>query len=107
MNLIEQVAGDDGNQRTYVELPDGRKLPLPFPWRKDEFTLPGNLQQLGDDRLFALYDETTRTGMTYCGVVATPCWQIIQPITREVFFDLHVPAWEADVARMMLEEGKP
>lgn len=31
LKLIKEVVRQDGNQRIYLEVPDGRKLPLPHP----------------------------------------------------------------------------
>lgn len=89
--LLDEVADSEGNQRTYLVLPDGRKLPLPYHFRKDEFALPGNTLILEEGRIFALYDESTRTGAIYDGVATLPHWRLVQPVTREMFFDHVVP----------------
>lgn len=90
-SLIDCHPGEDGNRRVYVELPDGRKVPLPYPWRNSEFLLPGNLIEVAPGPCLALFDDTTRTGLIFCGAAVTPYWQMIQPCTREMFFDEVVP----------------
>lgn len=89
--LIYERSGEDGNERAYLELHDGRKLPLPFHWREEEFALDGNLQILGDGKYFAVYDETTRTGAFFCSAGAARCWFIWQPCTRDDFYGRMVP----------------
>ena len=92
LKLIKERIGDDGNQRTYLELEDGRKYPLPYFWREEEFTLPGNHTMIDGGDFLALYDESTRTGAYFCRAAVTPHWVLWQPCTRELFFDDLVPA---------------
>lgn len=91
LNLIRATPDAGGNSRTYLELPDGRKLPLPFHYRPSEFALPGNMETYADGRVFALYDDTTRTGAIYDGVGLIPYWTLIQPTTRAEFYEHQVP----------------
>lgn len=82
---------DDGSERVYLVLPDQRKLPLPFQYREEEFALPGNLEVHCAGKLFALYDESTRTG-AICDTVSQPAyWLLRQPILRREFFEVWVP----------------
>lgn len=90
--LIRAAADSHGNERVYLVLPDGCKLPLPFPFRPEEFALPGNLEIHNDGHVHALYDESTRTGMIFSGR-SEGAWTIWQPVTREHFFQLQVPSW--------------
>lgn len=88
----------DGSQRLYLVLPDDRKLPLPFQYRAEEFSLPGNLQVHCDGKLFALFDETTRTG-AICDTLSQPAyWLLRQPIQRCEFFELMVPGVVAELS---------
>lgn len=93
--LIDEVPGPDGNVRTYLVLADDRevhrKVPLPYHFRKEELALPGNLQMHEDGKIIALYDESTRTGALFDGVATTPHWRLIQPITRDMFFNQEAP----------------
>lgn len=86
MKLFSGAPEPGGNIRCYVELEDGRSLPLPFAYRPEELILPGNYIIDETGLLFALYDETTRTGLMYCGFGDVPFWNLIQPVTRENFF---------------------
>ncbi len=89
-HLIFEAADHQGNSRVFLVLPDRRKLPLPFNYRSEEFGLPGNMQSLAGGKLLAFYDDSTRTGAIYDGLGATPCWRLIQPTTRQIFFDHQV-----------------
>lgn len=89
--LINAAADGNGNVRTYLSLPDGRKLPLPFHYHANEFALPGNLESYANGRVFACYDDSTRTGAIYDGIGAIPYWTLIQPTTRDEFFGVQVP----------------
>lgn len=89
--LVTAAADDNDNERVYLELSDGRKLPLPHHYRVEEFALPGNLEIHADGKLFAAYDETTRTGAILDAIGKIPYWTLIQPTTREVFFGEQVP----------------
>lgn len=97
-DLITQVPDKHGNERIYLVLPDERKLPLPFHFRPEEFALPGNLQIFDDEQLFALYDDSTRTGALFNGSEQGGAWTIWQPVTRQQFFDEQVPSWRAFAA---------
>ena len=91
-DLITQVPDECGNERVYLVLPDGCKLPLPFHYRVEEFALPGNLEIHNDGQVYALYDESTRTGAILSGRKGGT-WTIWQPVTREQFFGQQVPGW--------------
>ncbi|WMJ68074.1 hypothetical protein [Stenotrophomonas sp. 24(2023)] len=104
--LIHTHPGADGNERTYLELSDGRKLPLPFHWRNEELLLPGNFAEVGAGPCFALFDDSTRSGLIYCGAATTPYWNVFQPCTREVFFDELVPQAMANIEAINERFGK-
>lgn len=92
VELIKSAPGHDGNVRTYLSLTDGRKLPLPFHWNDSELLLPGNIIEVAEGPCFALFDDSTRSGLMYCGAAVTPYWNLFQPVTREIFFDELVPS---------------
>jgi len=107
LKLLHEIPGEDGNERIYLELEDGRKLPLPYHWRTEEFTLPGNVLELKEVRGYAIYDETTRSGLLFCGIAQTPYWQALQPVTREHFFDEQVPLTVEGILQMRRGLGLP
>lgn len=92
IELISAKPGPDGNVRNYLHLADGRKLPLPFHWNDSELLLPGNIVEVAEGPCFALFDDSTRSGLIYCGAAVTPYWNLFQPVTREVFFEELVPS---------------
>jgi hypothetical protein len=76
--------------REYLLLPDGKLITLPLCFCPLEFQLPGNWKALIDGRMYACYDETTRTGAIWR---ASPVshWIIMQPCLREDFFNRLCP----------------
>jgi len=97
--LEVEIPGPDGNSRTYLTLPDGRKLPLPYHWREEEFALEGNLELHDMGRYVAVYDESTRTGAFFT-TATTNYWTLLQPCTREYWFDELVP-WYVERAKYL------
>ena len=93
MKLIHEIPGAEGNRRIYLELSDKRKLPLPYPWRNEEFLLLGNLEQHCNGKIIGLYDRTTRTGSVYKGLTPTSHWLSFQPGLREDFFSRILPTY--------------
>lgn len=86
LKLIESVPDRNGNVRQFLELEDGRKLPLPHQVRLEEFAFEGNVVVQADERIIAAYDPSTYTGCIYWGNTESPYWSMVQPCVREDFF---------------------
>lgn len=92
VKLIYAIPDSTGNERVYLQLDDGRKWPLPFHFRAEEFTLPGNVYKHPGGKIIALFDDTTRTGVV-CDLTSAPLfWGMWQPCVRADFFGRFVPA---------------
>ena len=76
----------------YLALADGRKLPLPYPMRLEEFAFTGNVQVQSDERIIAAYEPSTSTGCIYWGQASPSYWMIMQPVARDDFFRSVLPA---------------
>lgn len=71
--------------RLYLDLPDTRRLPLPYRPNLEEFRLPGNFRVYPQQHAFPVYDGTTRTGAVY--LEDEQAWRLVQPVLRYAFWE--------------------
>lgn len=72
--------------RQHLDIGGGKLLPLPLSFCSLEFKLPGNSVTLVAEKMYACFDETTRTGAIWRSE-PDPHWVLFQPCLRTDFFE--------------------